>query len=1195
MGLSRTASLLAVVVGSLLHPCFAGAGSGGCTVTPSPFWGSTIDFPDDPFRVQGTSESNPNWLKFAILLCDPTKVYFQDSVAYPFHYDFAAERLDPFVGMSLAEFNQISLYEGQQVVLGTVIMPFWTGQPADPSIPEYGIQFVREDPYPPQTVVDLFNLVRSKVNAGPGVQAFYFPTFAQTASAQANQAFLAAQGIEVSSPARWLTGNACYSEGWALGTLKYFPSGEIATAYQSGNLTPFDILLTDGVPAEIPFVAGVASLSPSTPNSHVAILANTFDSPFVHLALTRDAQRALSLVGRRVALLAYERTFPFEECDVRIIEAGALTQQQVDQILSLKELPPLNIAAMAPFGAYSAPTDGLQPSDIQFFGGKAANFGFLRRAIPDRSPVATAFSFDLWNGFLDQTLAGGNTLRQEIGARLSGHTWPPDFAALAADLANVRDLFRDEQVTSFNPTLQAAIIATLQDPLYGFDPTENIRFRSSSNAEDGEQFTGAGLYDSRSGCLADDIDGDQAGPSRCDPTESEERGVFRAIRRVFASFYFDNAFFERLRWSVNESQVGMALLVHHSVPDDIELANGVATVERRASGFTALTFVSQAGAVPVTNPVGGSIPEEVTALGCGSGCVYQITLVRPSNLVQVGATVMEWQADYQALGQLLLAVSDQYMGETGNTDFLLDFEYKKVAPGGAALPAGGLVVKQVRRVPQPDDTPSITPFLINDPTEYCAYPAFGAAVGHANASHRLKSRWLIETRNLWVTTGNLSQSIFADVGLTLTDGCDVYSLEGSPAQWPGASYGFDGSGTSDSWVLSDLGNPRTYALRTGSIELLVPRSQSPLLTIRDLAAQGDIGAAGYQCLEVQVDYANPVPVFACDFGPCGPMQRSTESAFLCPCKEQELGDFVDGRTIQGASSVMVASEFVWRYSPFLEMDGAVFPLVRWIETTITGLVSEPIVLHDEFAQTYHPDPHGIGDHFIFEPRLDPDVPQHQLDELEANDIVTIYAYGSLYDPNPVIATYGADGSCTVDGNDAAVFEDCVAGPEVPPQPTPPRTPEVCRMLFDQDGDQDVDCDDWVAFALRWSGPEPLPSLAQCPFTTAPGSVPATVRVGRSVDSPGNLVMAWGPSCSSGAADYAIYQGALGNWYSHSRADCSDDGGDFTEEITPAAGDRYYLVVPYHANAEGSYGVATAGERPAGGPACIAAQEVGPCP
>jgi hypothetical protein len=95
-------------------------------------------------------------------------------------------------------------------------------------------------------------------------------------------------------------------------------------------------------------------------------------------------------------------------------------------------------------------------------------------------------------------------------------------ALLANDLAAVRNMIRNGISVGFSPELASAVIATLSDPQYGFDPQRNIRFRSSTNVEDTAQFTGAGLYDSFSGCLADDLDGDTAGPSLCDPTENGE-------------------------------------------------------------------------------------------------------------------------------------------------------------------------------------------------------------------------------------------------------------------------------------------------------------------------------------------------------------------------------------------------------------------------------------------------------------------------------------------------------------------------------------------------------------------------------------------------------------------------------------------------------------------------------------------------
>ena len=152
-----------------------------------------------------------------------------------------------------------------------------------------------------------------------------------------------------------------------------------------------------------------------------------------------------------------------------------------------------------------------------------------------------------------------------------------------------------------------------------------------------------------------------------------------------------------------------------------------------------------------------------------------------------------------------------------------------------------------------------------------------------------------------------------------------------------------------------------------------------------------------------------------------------------------------------------------------------------------------------------------------------------------------------------------------------------------------------KSRTNDDTDLDVDCDDWAEFLLGWSGPAAPPDLAQCAAPGSPGRIVAPISVTRST-TPGRLVIAWTPSCSSGAADYGIYEGLLGNWYDHRALDCSDDGADLTEEIAPADGDRYYLVVPFHSTAEGSYGTnGSVAERSAGNGTCVNTQAIDACP
>lgn len=128
----------------------------------------------------------------------------------------------------------------------------------------------------------------------------------------------------------------------------------------------------------------------------------------------------------------------------------------------------------------------------------------------------------------------------------------------------------------------------------------------------------------------------------------------------------------------------------------------------------------------------------------------------------------------------------------------------------------------------------------------------------------------------------------------------------------------------------------------------------------------------------------------------------------------------------------------------------------------------------------------------------------------------------------------------------------------------------------------------------WPPGSAIEALALLP---QPGMVPPTIDVTIASPPGGRLRLriAWEASCSAGAEDYAIYEGIIGSWYSHTALDCSDDGGDRMEDFSPGAGNRYYLVVPLNANDEGSYGLdSTLNQRPRGAATCVPTQALDAC-
>jgi hypothetical protein len=118
----------------------------------------------------------------------------------------------------------------------------------------------------------------------------------------------------------------------------------------------------------------------------------------------------------------------------------------------------------------------------------------------------------------------------------------------------------------------------------------------------------------------------------------------------------------------------------------------------------------------------------------------------------------------------------------------------------------------------------------------------------------------------------------------------------------------------------------------------------------------------------------------------------------------------------------------------------------------------------------------------------------------------------------------------------------------------------------------------------------------------PGTVPVDMLVGKSTLTPGDLMLEWSSSCSQGAEDYGIYEGTIGVWYDHVLTDCSDDGGDRIEDVTPSGVANYYLVVAHNNKEEGSYGTdfisGINSERPQAanpGDRCVVPQTVAACP
>ena len=99
------------------------------------------------------------------------------------------------------------------------------------------------------------------------------------------------------------------------------------------------------------------------------------------------------------------------------------------------------------------------------------------------------------------------------------------------------------------------------------------------------------------------------------------------------------------------------------------------------------------------------------------------------------------------------------------------------------------------------------------------------------------------------------------------------------------------------------------------------------------------------------------------------------------------------------SGVVIHIQFYWPIEPTGIVAGYTAPLVRWEQTTITGLTQDPIVLQGYYSQTYRPEHHNFSENFIFEPGLEEGFPATQLNELNAANVRLIHILaGRPFDP-----------------------------------------------------------------------------------------------------------------------------------------------------------------------------------------------------
>lgn len=324
-------------------------------------------------------------------------------------------------------------------------------------------------------------------------------------------------------------------------------------------LLPTDIIVIKNTPMYLPLVSGIIVTEFQTPLSHLSILGQ----------------------NRKIPICAYKSAFSDVKLrlnDLQMVEFKVLKDTffivQKNQSVKVRQTKEIILGKNLKVDSL-IDVRNLNFRSANFAGNKAANFGVLNTLSQSHGFKVPEGGFAIPFFYYEQHLKS-TKVDELINLAVKYQNTPEKLDAYLG-------MIREEILVT---KLDAKLIAEVKKKLVksGF---KTFRFRSSTNAEDAEGFSGAGLYDSKTVSLID-------------TSKSIEKGILK----VWASLWSNQAFLERSYFGINQHSVSMGILVHRSFPN--EAVNGVAiTKNLYRENYIGFVINAQLGDIAVVDPPKG--------------------------------------------------------------------------------------------------------------------------------------------------------------------------------------------------------------------------------------------------------------------------------------------------------------------------------------------------------------------------------------------------------------------------------------------------------------------------------------------------------------------------------------------------------------------------------------------------------------
>lgn len=327
------------------------------------------------------------------------------------------------------------------------------------------------------------------------------------------------------------------------------------------NITPNDILIVKGTPVALPLCKAIVSDCFQTPLSHIQVLSHNKKMPsaFVQHIFTNDS--ILKYEGKLIKMTVNADT---------VVITPSSTDERLNHPEKRITLPlHTKIKSILPIEKCMA----LSNADI---GTKAKGFADLKLISDQQNNLFLtpqgAFVIPFY--FYKQHIQNA---RIDTFLLLLEHCDLNETKKLDELLSNIRSAIH---ATPMSKELIVQVYAQITKNNCG----NSYRFRSSSNAEDLLNFSGAGLYESKTGQIG-----------------HPKKSVERAIKKVWASIYSYRAYQERRFATIDEKTVAMSVLAHRNFPDE-DINGVIITKNIYRTDYPGIVINAQKGDVSTVSP-----------------------------------------------------------------------------------------------------------------------------------------------------------------------------------------------------------------------------------------------------------------------------------------------------------------------------------------------------------------------------------------------------------------------------------------------------------------------------------------------------------------------------------------------------------------------------------------------------------------